>query len=232
MPHFQAPSRRSASRWRQAAATCSEDAENPGPSLGTIDVAAVVWPWARWGVAVRLVKGPGEDLHEPVVSGDRTFLGQADLQVLDDHRSSPDRLDGSTRHRVGLRTAVRRSIRDCAANSRSGGTRHEPRHILPGGRRARGVHHPGDRASRGDQRRADVRFQFRHDESAADRTRRDQVLIGNEQPDARSRRRATQSPPVFHDGARLAVMTPLRRRRRSVGRSGTMWARCLRPPVT
>lgn len=55
-------------------------AENPGPSLPTIDGAVVVWPWAAWGMAVRLVKGPGEDLHEPIVSGDRTFLGQGHLQ--------------------------------------------------------------------------------------------------------------------------------------------------------
>jgi hypothetical protein len=54
-------------------------AENPGPSLATVDVGVVVWPWTKWGVAVRLVEGPGEDLHEPVISADRTFLGQADL---------------------------------------------------------------------------------------------------------------------------------------------------------
>lgn len=39
----------------------------------------MVWPWTGWGVATRLVEGPGEDLHEPIVSGDRTFLGQGCL---------------------------------------------------------------------------------------------------------------------------------------------------------
>lgn len=49
--------------------------ENPGPSLPTLDLALVVWPAERWGLAVRLVEGPGEDLHAPVESLDRTFLG-------------------------------------------------------------------------------------------------------------------------------------------------------------
>lgn len=53
--------------------------ENPGPSLPALDVGLVFWPAARWGVAVRLVEGPGEDLHEPVVSSDRTFLGTGHL---------------------------------------------------------------------------------------------------------------------------------------------------------
>jgi hypothetical protein len=53
--------------------------ENPGPSLPTFDAGVVVWLWPRWGVALRVVEGPGEDLHEPVVGFDRTFLGQADL---------------------------------------------------------------------------------------------------------------------------------------------------------
>src|SRR5436309_2253457 len=50
-------------------------AENPGPSLPSLDAAIVVWPSERWGVAVRQVEGPGEDLHPPVESLDRTFLG-------------------------------------------------------------------------------------------------------------------------------------------------------------
>jgi hypothetical protein len=53
--------------------------EDPGPSLATVDAAVAVWPSERWGVAVRLVEGPGEDLHEPIASGDRTFFGLADL---------------------------------------------------------------------------------------------------------------------------------------------------------
>lgn len=56
-------------------------AENPGPSLPTVDVVGVVWPWNRWGLAVRWVEGPGEDLYaEPVTGGDRTFLGFGHLR--------------------------------------------------------------------------------------------------------------------------------------------------------
>lgn len=55
-------------------------AENPGPSLPALDVGIVFWPTAKWGVAARLVDGPGEDLHEPSVSTDRTFLGTGYLR--------------------------------------------------------------------------------------------------------------------------------------------------------
>jgi hypothetical protein len=53
--------------------------ENPGPSLPAFDVGFVVWPTGRWGIAARLVEGPGEDLHEPIASSDRTFLGAGHL---------------------------------------------------------------------------------------------------------------------------------------------------------
>ncbi len=56
-------------------------AENPGPSVPTIDAAIALWPTARWGLAARLVRGLGEDLHDaPAPSGDRTFLGQCCLE--------------------------------------------------------------------------------------------------------------------------------------------------------
>jgi hypothetical protein len=55
-------------------------AENPGPSLPVWDVGFVLWPWEKWGVAARIVDGPGEDLHEPSVSRDRTFLGSGYLR--------------------------------------------------------------------------------------------------------------------------------------------------------
>lgn len=55
-------------------------AEDPGPSLPVFDVIAVVWLGERWGVGVRLVDGPGEDLHAPVASSDRTFLGTGHLR--------------------------------------------------------------------------------------------------------------------------------------------------------
>ena len=55
-------------------------AENPGPSLPVLDVGAVVWLTDKWGVAARLVDGPGEDLHEPIVGTDRTFLGTGYLR--------------------------------------------------------------------------------------------------------------------------------------------------------
>jgi hypothetical protein len=54
-------------------------AENPGPSLPAFDAGFVFWPTARWGIAARLVEGPGEDLHAPVPSLDRTFLGVGHL---------------------------------------------------------------------------------------------------------------------------------------------------------
>jgi hypothetical protein len=54
--------------------------EDPGPSLPVFDAGVAFWPSARWGVAVRLVDGPGEDLHEPVTLYDRTFLGTGHLR--------------------------------------------------------------------------------------------------------------------------------------------------------
>jgi hypothetical protein len=55
--------------------------EDPGPSLATLDASVAVWPLTRWGVAVRRVVGPGEDLRDPpIVSRDRTYLGQGDLR--------------------------------------------------------------------------------------------------------------------------------------------------------
>jgi hypothetical protein len=55
-------------------------AENPGPSLPSYDVVVAVWPFERWGVGVRWVEGPGEDLHAPIESFDRTFLGTGHLR--------------------------------------------------------------------------------------------------------------------------------------------------------
>jgi hypothetical protein len=54
--------------------------EDPGPSLPALDGTIVVWPVERWGLAVRLVEGPGEDLHTPIESLDRTFLGSGHLR--------------------------------------------------------------------------------------------------------------------------------------------------------
>ena len=54
--------------------------EEPGPSLPAFDAGVAFWPSAHWGVAVRRVEGPGEDLHEPRVFGDRTFLGTGHLR--------------------------------------------------------------------------------------------------------------------------------------------------------
>lgn len=55
--------------------------ENPGPSLPTVNLVGVVWPWSRWGLAVRWVEGPGEDLYDrPVAGGDRTYLGFGHLR--------------------------------------------------------------------------------------------------------------------------------------------------------
>src|SRR5262245_49228492 len=54
--------------------------EDPGPSLLTLDATIVVWVTGRWGVAVRRVAGPGEDLYgAPVEIPDRTFLGLGHL---------------------------------------------------------------------------------------------------------------------------------------------------------
>jgi len=55
-------------------------AENPGPSVPVFDAGVACWPSARWGIAVRVVDGPGEDLHEPVVFMDRTFFGTGHLR--------------------------------------------------------------------------------------------------------------------------------------------------------
>jgi len=54
-------------------------AEDPGPSLPAFDVGVAFWATEHWGVAVRRVEAPGEDLHEPSVGGDRTFLGSGHL---------------------------------------------------------------------------------------------------------------------------------------------------------
>ena len=53
--------------------------EDPGPSLPAFDAGVAFWPSAHWGVALRRVEGPGEDLHEPRVFLDRTFLGTGHL---------------------------------------------------------------------------------------------------------------------------------------------------------
>ena len=55
--------------------------ENPGPSLPSLNGMVAIWPWERWGVALRWVEGLGEDLYEvPVTGGDRTFLGRGHLR--------------------------------------------------------------------------------------------------------------------------------------------------------
>ncbi len=55
-------------------------AEDPGPSLPAVDAVIHVWPFERWGVGVRWVEGPGEDLHAPIESFDRAFLGTGHLR--------------------------------------------------------------------------------------------------------------------------------------------------------
>ncbi len=55
-------------------------AEDPGPSLPAYNAVVSVWPFERWGVGMRWVEGPGEDLHSPIESGDRTFLGKGHLR--------------------------------------------------------------------------------------------------------------------------------------------------------
>jgi hypothetical protein len=55
-------------------------AEDPGPSLPAFDAIVFVWPFERWGVGFRWVEGPGEDLHAPIRSGDRAFLGTGHLR--------------------------------------------------------------------------------------------------------------------------------------------------------
>jgi len=55
--------------------------EDPGPSLPTVDAAVVVWVTEHWGVALRRVEGPGEDLYvNPVEIPDRRFLGVGHLR--------------------------------------------------------------------------------------------------------------------------------------------------------
>ena len=52
----------------------------PGPSVPTLDAVVVVWATEHWGVALRRVEGPGEDLYTtPKESPDRTFLGVGNL---------------------------------------------------------------------------------------------------------------------------------------------------------
>ncbi len=69
--------------------------ESPGPSLPTLDGAVVVWATPRWGVALRRVAGPGEDLYAtPLEGSDRTFLGTGHLYywtVTARHRRSLSR---------------------------------------------------------------------------------------------------------------------------------------------
>ena len=56
-------------------------AEDPGPSLPSVDGSVAVWPFTHWGVAYRRVSAPGDDLWDtPVQSGDRVYLGQARLR--------------------------------------------------------------------------------------------------------------------------------------------------------
>jgi hypothetical protein len=57
-------------------------AEDSGPSLPTVAAGIVVWPARHWGLAIRRVDGPGEDLSTPVESIDRTFLGSGHLHYL------------------------------------------------------------------------------------------------------------------------------------------------------
>jgi hypothetical protein len=56
-------------------------AENAGPSLGTYDLAVSAWPGRNWGVAYRIVRGPGNALLKPPIEGgDRLFLGSGQLK--------------------------------------------------------------------------------------------------------------------------------------------------------
>lgn len=56
-------------------------AENPGPSVASYDIGGVFWLTSRWGGAVRVVHGPGQDFYdEPVSSGDRTFFGPENVR--------------------------------------------------------------------------------------------------------------------------------------------------------
>src|SRR5262245_3129206 len=56
-------------------------AEDPGPSLRSHSGAMFVRVTERWGVAVRIVDAPGEDLYDrPIVSRDRDWLGKGRLR--------------------------------------------------------------------------------------------------------------------------------------------------------
>jgi hypothetical protein len=54
---------------------------SPGPRLPTFDVASVVWLGDRWGIAIRFVEGPGEDLRQEPITDlhGTTFLGLGSL---------------------------------------------------------------------------------------------------------------------------------------------------------
>jgi len=73
-------------------------AEDPGPSLPTVDATIVVWATKSWGVAVRRVEGPSEDFYTtPIEIPDRTFLGVGHLHywtVTARHRRSLSRALG------------------------------------------------------------------------------------------------------------------------------------------
>ena len=51
------------------------------PAVPTVEIGIAVWPSAHWGVAARLVRGLGEDVRNPFVGGDRTFLGTTHLRL-------------------------------------------------------------------------------------------------------------------------------------------------------
>jgi hypothetical protein len=52
---------------------------NGEPAIPTVEIGMAGWPSRHWGVGVRLVRGPGEDVENPVFGGDRTFLGAGHL---------------------------------------------------------------------------------------------------------------------------------------------------------
>lgn len=62
--------------------------ENPGPSLPTLNAGMSVWWTDHWGLALRVVAGPGEDLLDGdglVMGADDSnwrFLGTGDLRYL------------------------------------------------------------------------------------------------------------------------------------------------------
>jgi hypothetical protein len=51
--------------------------ENPGPTLPAFDVIGVVWPTDHWGLALRIVAAPGEDLHTPSSAAIARFSDRA-----------------------------------------------------------------------------------------------------------------------------------------------------------